>query len=154
MNIFLQNNYQKGDLEKGFMLHEMLLSLTISIVIVFLLSFPLQIILNQELTERELYNMEWETFLLQLKKETRMVDTIKVENNKLLLYVDGSVVSYEKYGTNIRRRVDATGHEIALQHVMDVDFSNLKNGFHIQVVNLYGEEKESDVHSYLNLEDW
>lgn len=133
---------------------EMLLSLFITVVISLLLSIPLQIIGNQQMLKVELMDMEWEVFYLQLKKETKLAKKVDVSNNKLLLYVDGNVVTYEKYGNIIRRRVNATGHEIALQQVKEVQFLKSNNGFQLSVIDQKNRKKDSTIYSYLNLEGY
>ncbi|KAB7670016.1 competence type IV pilus minor pilin ComGF [Bacillus sp. B1-b2] len=140
--------------EKGYLFMEMLLSLFITVVISLLLSIPLQIIGNQQMLKVELMDMEWEVFYLQLKKETKLAKKVDVSNNKLLLYVDGNVVTYEKYGNIIRRRVNATGHEIALQQVKEVQFLKSNNGFQLSVIDQKNRKKDSTIYSYLNLEGY
>lgn len=134
---------------KGYVLAEMLLSFFIFTIILTLLLTPLRLMLDKHFSEKELQEMEWEVFILELKKETKMSQGISVSNNKLVLYVDGRVVTYEKYGSNIRRRVDSTGHEVALQAINKVEFIMQKNGFRVKVVDRFGREKESSIRSYL-----
>lgn len=130
----------------------MLLSLFITVIISLFLSIPLQIIGNQQLMKEELKSMEWEVFYLQLKKEAKLAQNIDITNNKLLLYVDGNVVTYEQFGTNIRRRVNSTGHEVALQQVKEVQFLKSYNGFQLKVIDQYNRKKNSNIYSYLDLE--
>lgn len=141
-NLFLLNN-------KGYVLLEMLLSFFIFTIILSLLFTPLRLMLDRQFSEKELQDMEWELFILELKKETKMSQGIAVANNKLVLYVDGRVVTYEKYGSNIRRRVDSTGHEVALQGINSVEFTMQKNGFQVKVTDRFAMEKETSIRSYL-----
>jgi len=141
-NLFLLNN-------KGYVLLEMLLSFFIFTIILSLLFTPLRLMLDRQFSEKELQDMEWELFILELKKETKMSQGIAVANNKLVLYVDGRVVTYEKYGSNIRRRVDSTGHEVALQGINSVEFTMQKNGFQVKVTDRFAMEKETNIRSYL-----
>lgn len=136
---------------KGYILMEMLLCFFIFTIILSLLIVPLQRMLDHRFSEKELQDMEWEVFILELKKETKKAEDINVSNNKLLLYVDGRVVTYEKYENSIRRRVDSTGHEVALQGVKNVDFTNNKDGFKIEVMNRFGMKKNTSIRSYLRL---
>lgn len=134
---------------RGYVLAEMLLSFFIFMIILTLLLTPFRLILDKQFSERALQEMEWDVFILELKKETKLSQGISVSNNKLVLYVDGRVVTYEKYGSSIRRRVDSTGHEVALQGINKVDFIMQKNGFRVKVVDRFGMEKETSVISYL-----
>lgn len=134
---------------KGYILMEMLLCFFIFSIILSLLFVPLQRILDHHFSEKELQDMEWEVFILELKKETKKAENINVLNNKLLLYVDGRVVTYEKYESSIRRRVDSTGHEVALQGVKNVAFTSNENGFKIEVINRFGMKKNLSIKSYL-----
>lgn len=130
---------------------EMLLCFFIFTIILSLLIVPLQLMLDRHFSEKELQGMEWEVFVLELKKETKKAQYIGVSNNKLFLYVDGRMVTYERYENSIRRRVDSTGHEVALQGVTNVDFTSCKNGFRIEVINRFGVKKNTSIKSYLRL---
>jgi len=136
---------------KGYVLLEMLLCFLIFTIILSLLIVPLQLMLDSQFAEKELQEMEWEVFILQLKKETKIAQNIDVSNNKLLLYVDRRVVTYEKYESSIRRRVDSTGHEVALQGIKNVNFTIHKNGFRLKVTTRFAREKEASISSYLRL---
>ncbi|WP_400242350.1 competence type IV pilus minor pilin ComGF [Niallia sp. JL1B1071] len=137
---------------KGYILMEMLLCFFIFSIILSLLIVPLKHMLNRQVSETELQDMEWEVFILELKKEAKIAQNIDVSNNKLLLYVDGRVVTYEKYESSIRRRVDSTGHEVALQGVKNVDFKRDKNGFRVEVINQFAKKKDASIISYLRME--
>ncbi|MEI2367155.1 competence type IV pilus minor pilin ComGF [Niallia circulans] len=141
--LILHNN------NKGYVLAEMLLSFFIFTIILTLLLTPLRLMLDKQFSEKELQEMEWEVFILELKKETKISQGISVSNNKLVLYVDGRVVTYEKYGSSVRRRVDSTGHEVALQAINKVEFIMQKNGFRVKVVDRFGMAKETSIRSYL-----
>ncbi|MEK5055839.1 competence type IV pilus minor pilin ComGF [Niallia sp. FSL K6-0212] len=143
--LILHNNNNN----KGYVLAEMLLSFFIFTIILTLLLTPLRLMLDKQFSEKELQEMEWEVFILELKKETKMSQGISVSNNKLVLYVDGRVVTYEKYGSSVRRRVDSTGHEVALQAINKVEFIMQKNGFRVKVVDRFGMAKETSIRSYL-----
>lgn len=137
---------------KGYILLEMLLCFFIFSIILSLLSIPLKHIVNSQISEIELQDMEWEVFILELKKEAKIAQNMDVSNNKLLLYVDSRVVIYEKYESSIRRRVDSTGHEVALQGVKNVEFKRDKNGFRIEVINRFDKKKDASIISYLRME--
>lgn len=138
--------------DKGFMLLDMLFSLFLFLLIIAFLPPILHIIIEKQMVAVQLKEMEWQVFVGQLKKEVRMSESIHVENNKLLLYVDGENIMYELYLTKIRRRVNATGHEVTLQGVASVQFSEIHNGVKVEVKNVYNQQKEVNILSYVQLE--
>ena len=48
---------------------------------------------------------------------------------------------YEKYGSNIRRRVGLKGHEIMLQNLKTVTFERVVNGVKISVQDQYDQSQ-------------
>lgn len=137
---------------RGIVLLDMLFSLFLFLVIVSFLPLFLQMILDIQPMERQLRNLEWEIFAQQLKKEVRMSESINIDQNKLLLYVNGENIQYEWYSNKIRRRVNVSGHEVVLQGIETVDFLFLVNGVEVVVKDQYMEQKEVKIRSYLNLE--
>ncbi|WML47537.1 ComGF family competence protein [Neobacillus sp. PS3-34] len=75
----------------------------------------------------------------------------EIINGKLILTKETEKVTYEKYGTNLRRRVNLTGHEIMLQNVSEATFDVMKNSVHISVKDLHGKEYETVIYSVI---DW
>ena len=67
--------------------------------------------------------MEWEIFSAQLKKEVHMSVNIEVNEGRLTLAGSGESVSFERYGSNLRRRVNGQGHEVVLQNIQAASFS-------------------------------
>ena len=59
---------------------------------------------------------------------------------------------YEKYGSNIRRRVDLKGHEIMLQNIKAVTFEPIVNGVRISVQDRF-DQSESQVIRTMVLEE-
>ena len=59
---------------------------------------------------------------------------------------------YEKYGSNIRRRVDLKGHEIMLQNIKAVTFEPIANGVRISVQDRF-DQSESQVIRTMVLEE-
>ncbi|GKU81169.1 competence type IV pilus minor pilin ComGF [Niallia sp. NCCP-28] len=152
--IFKESNFFVKSItnKKGFILLDMLFSLFVFLVIVSFLPFFLQIILNIQPAEKQLQNIEWEIFAQQLKKEARMSESINIEQNKLLLYVNGENIQYECYSNKIRRRVNVSGHEVVLQRIEMIGFFSIANGVKIIVKDQYMQQKEVEIRSYLNLE--
>lgn len=131
---------------------EMLISFTIFLVIVAFIPLLFRTILDQQSIDKRLQRMEWEVFHSQLKKELRMSDGISI-NSKLTLERDGQSIIYEKYGQNIRRRVDLKGHEVVLQKVERVSYTSIRNGVRIDVKDVFGNDHTATIRSFLNLEE-
>ncbi|WP_462412203.1 competence type IV pilus minor pilin ComGF [Neobacillus sp. Marseille-QA0830] len=126
--------------ETAFTLIEVLLSLSILSMVMFLTIPAIQIMLDQRGTNVGLQAMEWEVFCSQFKKEIRMSSKAEVVSNRLILTKSTETVIYEKYDSNLRRRVNSTGHEIVLQNVASYSFSLTKNAVKLTVNDLRGKE--------------
>jgi competence protein ComGF len=137
--------------EQGFTLLEVMFAFSIFTTIVFFLTPVLQIILNNEKSEVRLQEMEWEVFCSQVKKEIRSVSKAEVVSGRLVLSNNNETIYYEKLGTNLRRRVNSSGHEVLLQNVVDVTFFRLKNAVKINVKDSWGHDYSVIIHSYI---DW
>ena len=70
-----------------------------------------------------------------------MSEGISVENNRLTFVKNGQSIMYEKYGSNIRRRVDLKGHEIMLQNIKAVTFEPIANGMRISVQDRFDQSE-------------
>lgn len=131
---------------------EMLISFSIFLVIVAFIPMLFRTILDQQSIDKRIQRMEWEVFHSQLKKELRMSDGISI-HAKLTLERDGQSIVYEKYGQNIRRRVDLKGHEVVLQKVDQVSYTPIRNGVRIDVRDVFGNDHTATIRSFLNLEE-
>src|SRR4051794_9692866 len=107
------------------------------------------IILNEKSMQMELQGMEWEVFRSQITKEISTVSHAEVMSGRLILTKGSETILYEKYGSNLRRRVNSTGHEIILQNVSQYSFSIVNNGVKITVVDLWGKEYSVMAFSFL-----
>jgi competence protein ComGF len=137
--------------ELGFTLLEVMFAFSIFTTVIFFLTPVLQIILNNENSEVRVQEMEWEVFCSQVKKEIRSVSRAEVVSGRLVLTNNNETIYYEKLGTNLRRRVNSSGHEVLLQNVVDVTFSRLKNAVKISVRDSWGHDYSVVIHSYI---DW
>jgi competence protein ComGF len=137
---------------KGFTLLEMLFAFSIFYLIVSFVPVFYKIVINEDSLNQRLSGMEWEVFVSQVKKEIRTSDRIQISGSKLLLEKDGRLILYEKYGENLRRRVDFTGHEILLQQVHSVHFKKLQNGVQMIVKDKGGMEKTTAIRSFIDME--
>ncbi|WP_257987838.1 MULTISPECIES: competence type IV pilus minor pilin ComGF [Bacillus] len=145
VNVLLLSN-------KGFTMLEMLYAFAVFLIIVSFVPLSYKLILNDESMGSRLQTMEWEVFASQAKKEIRMSERIEIQGDKLLIGKGGSIISYEKYGSKIRRRVDNAGHEILLQNVATVEFKGLPQGVVILVKDIYGREYSLSANSFIGLE--
>jgi competence protein ComGF len=136
--------------EKAFTLIEALLALSIFSMIVFFTTPILQVMLRNIDSHTSTQEMEWEVFCSQIKKEIRMSSHAEVVSGKLFLTQDPDTIVYEKYGSNIRRRVNSTGHEIILQNVEGFTFTLLNDCIKVTVKDIWGNEYACNAYSLIN----
>jgi competence protein ComGF len=135
--------------ENAFTLLEVLVALSVLSTIVFFMTPVLQIIMDNKDTNGRLQEMEWEVFSSQIKKEIRISTKAEVNSGRLVLTNNNETIYIELYGSNIRRRVNSTGHETLLQNVSAVTFTKMKNAIKIYVKDIPGKEYTIVVHSYI-----
>lgn len=136
--------------EKAFTLIEVLIAFSIFSTIIYFMSPIFQIILNNKSNQMELQSMEWEVFCSQVKKEIGPSTSAQVIGGRLILTKDTNTIQYEKYGSNLRRRVNSTGHEIILQNVSKYSFSIENNAVKIKVTDIWGKEYSVTAYSLVN----
>jgi competence protein ComGF len=134
--------------DQGFTLIEMILSLFIFLVIVSMLPIGVRTVLDEGVFESGIRRMEWEVFSSQVKKDIRTADQITILVDKLLLKKNGKIILYEKYGSNMRRRVDYQGHEIMIQNLSGFQFGEIKEGVEIMATDLNGDLYTVRVHNH------
>jgi competence protein ComGF len=119
--------------ERGFTLVESIFTLMIAVMILSLIPLVIKAFnhIDISLSTEETY--EWNTFLMQLRREIRNSEESNIVGNKLCLKVNGENVTYEQYGLLLRRRVNETGHEVVLQKVETATFSMVKNDISLKV---------------------
>lgn len=100
----------------------------------------LQIVLYNKDSSVRLQEMEWDVFCSQIKKEIRISSKAEVVSGRLVLTNNNETITYEKYGSNIRRRVNSLGHETLLQNVLSVTFTRINNSVKIKVKDVWGKE--------------
>ncbi|TWE06368.1 competence protein ComGF [Neobacillus bataviensis] len=135
--------------ERAFTLIEVLIAFSIFSTIVFFMAPIFQILLNQKSTQMDLQGMEWEVFCSQVTKEIATVSRAEVLSGRLILTKGSETIQYEKYDSNLRRRVNSTGHEIILQNVSQYSFSIVNNAVKITVVDVWGKEYSVIAFSFL-----
>ncbi|MDR6998727.1 competence type IV pilus minor pilin ComGF [Neobacillus niacini] len=136
--------------EKAFTLIEAIFALAIFSILVFFMAPLMQIILNNKAIQGEDQPMEWEIFCSQLKREIRTYSRVEVISGKLILTKDAETVQYERYGNNLRRRVNNSGHEIVLQNVSDAAFVLLNNAVKVYAKDVWGKEYSVVIYSFIN----
>ncbi|KLT17446.1 competence protein comGF [Neobacillus vireti] len=136
--------------EKAFTLLEVLFAFSIFTIIIFLITPVFQIILNNKGSQAQLQAMEWQVFCSQIKKEIRLSNRAEVISGRLILTKDTETVQYEQYGSNLRRRVNSTGHEVILQNVSRYSFTILNNAVKVVVTDLWGKEYSVIIYPLIN----
>ncbi|MBE4907948.1 prepilin-type N-terminal cleavage/methylation domain-containing protein [Bacillus luteolus] len=136
--------------ERGFTFLEMLVSLSILMLILTFVVGLLAII--KEPKSGGINKLEWEVFIQQAKQEiyqsthvTKNITTLRFSKN------NGETVTYETYGTSIRRRVNGAGHEILLQNVNGVKYEMLINGVVIEAIDKHNNVFKSQLFSVFPL---
>jgi competence protein ComGF len=72
-----------------------------------------------------------------------------VVSGRLVLTLNSDTIYYEKYGSNIRRQVNSSGHETLLQNVASVTFTRVNNSVKISVIDNWGREYSVMAYSYI-----
>lgn len=129
--------------QAGFTLIEAMLSMIILTVIMSVvpLIFSAFTAIDRSVAVEEDY--EWNLFLIQLRNELKNNDGNLVNDIRLIILKGQNVIYYEKYGSTIRRRVNKMGHEIVLQNVGDMDFSNKDGSIVLTVYFINGVVEEA-----------
>jgi competence protein ComGF len=133
----------------GFTLVEALLGLAAFCLLAALLPISFQVLNKVEQGNSRLQTMQWEVFSSQIKKEIRMSQKINPQVNRLFLTRDSDSILYEKFGTNVRRRVNLTGNEILLQNVKNIRFDSIKNGTIVEVEDIWNKKYSFTTRAYI-----
>jgi competence protein ComGF len=134
----------------GFTIAEALLGLAAFCLLAALLPLSFQVFSKVDQGNSRLQTMQWEVFSSQIKKEIRMSQKINPQDNRLFLTRESDSILYEKFGSNVRRRVNLTGNEILLQNVKTIQFESIKNGIIIKVVDIWNKNYSFSTRSYIN----
>ncbi|WP_307473253.1 competence type IV pilus minor pilin ComGF [Cytobacillus purgationiresistens] len=136
--------------DRGFTLLEMIFAFSVFFIIVSFLPLGLKFIFQNQVFDSRMQHFEWQVFTNQLKKEMRMSDGFEVAVNRLTLLKDGSSISYEPYGSNIRRQVNLQGHEIVLQQVDIIQYERLSTGVKMTVQDRFKQIHQVEMHLIVN----
>ncbi|MBX9973009.1 prepilin-type N-terminal cleavage/methylation domain-containing protein [Cytobacillus firmus] len=137
----------------GFTMLEMLFAFSIFLMIVSFLPVSFNFLFQDWKMEARTQRLEWHVFINQLKKEIRLADTANISPVSIVLTIDGKSVIYEKYGSNLRRRVDMKGHEIVLQKLDAITFSTFNGGVEINVSDNFDQKHSAFLYYLMNMED-
>lgn len=138
--------------EMGFTLVDMLVAFSGFLMMIAFLPLGMKIILPNEYSNERFQKLEWEVFHSQIKKEVRISNAVFVEKERVILLKNGDRITYEKFGTNIRRRVNTSGHEVILQNVASLRFEPLSEGYSITVIDTNGDKHHANVRSFIPIE--
>ncbi|MCM2531676.1 prepilin-type N-terminal cleavage/methylation domain-containing protein [Neobacillus pocheonensis] len=150
IRFILIQKYAVSPNEQAFTLIEVLFAFSIFTIIAFFITPTLQIMLNSKGDQPRIQEMEWEVFCGQIKKEIRMSTHAEVVAGRLVLTDAPDTVIYEKYGNNLRRRVNYTGNETLLQNVSEYTFTIMNNSVKVTVKDIWGKEYAVSVYSLIN----
>jgi competence protein ComGF len=120
----------------------------IVLLIVLLITSLLPLLLDARLFTYENVNgfhrIEWEIFVQQLKRELNESKQWKSIGTTLYLEkFTGDQVSFELYRLSIRRQVNGTGNETALQFVENVTYTLTHHGIFLHVTATDGKTYEA-----------
>jgi competence protein ComGF len=135
---------------KGFTFIELLVVLFVLLTIISI--FPLVFTVLAQWTEKpsRLNPFEWEVAVSQLTMEIREASEVTIENGSIRLEnFNQNVISYERFGNLLRRRVNGQGHEVILQNIELVEFYYIRGGIRIVVFDLDGKEYEKKIHRWM-----
>lgn len=123
--------------EAGYTLLEMLISFSLFLMMMSFVPIIIKMTKEHQETSVSLSTLEWDLFVQQLTSELRAGHQVECSDQKLTFVNDyDQMISYEKYGNMIRRRVDGAGHDVALQNISSVQFIKVPQGVLIQIKDL------------------
>lgn len=135
----------------GFTMLEMLFAFSIFLMLVSFLPLSFNYLFQDWKFNARTQRLEWLIFINQMKKEVRLADDADISNGRIVLRKAEQTIVYEKYGTNLRRRVDLKGHEIVLQQVESVSFIAINGGLEITLKDTFNQAYSASIYHYI---DW
>lgn len=130
----------------------MLVSFTLFLIIVSF--FPIIIPLAKQTYNPDfsMNEMEWEIFVNQLAMEYREAKEVGIHATTLTLKMENNqIITYERYEDKIRRRVDASGHEVVLQHIKNIMYEQQKERLLIRSTDGVNKVREETITTFLML---
>ncbi|WP_047979922.1 competence type IV pilus minor pilin ComGF [Ornithinibacillus contaminans] len=130
--------------EFGYTLYKLLFILAIIAI-----CLPLQIAILKSLQLPASYEeISIQQFFHFIQQDVIKAEGVQLANDKIILELDGDLVTIEEYGRLIRRQVNRQGHEIYLRDIGNMTISPLPYGFTIGISSLQGEIYEKDIVFY------
>lgn len=83
-----------------------------------------------------------------MQDELIMAEHYEVDRHVVSFSANNQTVTIDKFGTNIRRQVRGTGHEIFLRDIKELTFNPMSYGIRIQVITLEGGVYEKTIRYY------
>lgn len=137
--------------DEGFTLLDALMSLLVFSIIS--LSFPMImkafVTIKSESVPPRYY--EWNLFSESLRSELWGGVNIMVSPERFSFEKGGELITYERYQNSIRRKVNDRGHEVVLQSIHSITFSQVPQGVKVEIDFQKGERVESEFY-YFNKE--
>ncbi|MGR3765002.1 competence type IV pilus minor pilin ComGF [Rossellomorea sp. NS-SX7] len=138
--------------DEGFTLLDALMSLLVFSIIS--LSFPMImkafVTIKSESVPPRYY--EWNLFSESLRSELWGGVNIMVSPERFSFEKGGELITYERYQNSIRRKVNDRGHEVVLQSIHSITFSQVPQGVKVEIDFQKGERVESEFY-YFNKEN-
>jgi competence protein ComGF len=133
---------------RGFTLLDALLSFVVFSIIS--LSFPM-IMKGMETIKTDSVPpryYEWNLFSENLRNEMWASGNILTSPDQISFVKEGERITYERYQNSIRRRVNERGHEVVLQSIHSLTFSEVPQGVKVEVDFERGEWMESEFYYF------
>lgn len=127
--------------ESGFSFISVFVSLTILVVTLPFMSYVLQSIHVSSYYE----DMSVQQFFHFLQDEVFMASDYDVKSSRLELIDDDETITFELFGTNIRRQVNGAGQDIYLRDVKNLMVTKTLYGCQVVIITLTGGEYEKNI---------
>ncbi|MCR2820381.1 competence type IV pilus minor pilin ComGF [Lederbergia panacisoli] len=129
--------------QKGFTLLDSIFSMFILTIIMSVIPLIIQSFsaIDQAISVEE--DFEWNLFLIDFRSELVEAEKVRVYSNRILIDKNNFLTIYETYGDSIRRTFNNKGHEIVLQYVPSVKFSQIDQMLLLHVVFSNGVKEEA-----------
>lgn len=120
----------------GFTIIEVLVAFSIFLLIASVIP---QFIKTISFEPKLLQRLETSIFFQQFVFDVQKSGNVYADHNSLYLQQDNEIVTYAYFQQKIRRQVNGKGHEIVLQNVSNVEFSEWNNGIDVKVEDIYNQ---------------
>lgn len=131
--------------ESGFSLYHVLFVLGVLIICI-----SLQAAILKTLQAPFTYDsISTQQFFYFIQRDVIEASDITMKNHQLMLHsLNGDKITYEQYGSLVRRQVNNQGHEIYLRDISNLSISPLPYGFVIRITTQKGGSYEKKIRYY------